>query len=119
MATFALDDINKMNLQAFVAALGDVFEHAPWIAEAAYEKRPFSTLNALYEAMTEAVRNAEKNRQIAFIRGHPDLAGKAAREGSMTDDSKAEQASAGLDRLTEDEFAKFHKLNDAYVEKFG
>src|SRR5262249_29814191 len=99
--------------------LGDVFEHAPWVAETAYGKRPFAGVGALYEAMMAAVRDADKNRQIAFIRGHPDLAGKAAREGTMTDDSKAEQASAGLDRLTEEEFGRFHKLNGAYIEKFG
>lgn len=119
MASFTLDDINGMDQRGFVAALGDVFEHAPWVAETAFARRPFASMQALYEAMTDVVRDADKNRQIAFIRSHPDLAGKAAREGAITDDSKAEQASAGLDRLSEEEFERFHKLNSAYIEKFG
>lgn len=119
MAAFTLDGINNMDQRAFVVALGDVFEHASWVAETAHAMRPFASLHALYEAMTGVVRGAEQDRQIALIRGHPSLAGKAAREGTMTENSKAEQASAGLDRLSEDEFIKFHKLNDAYFEKFA
>jgi 2-oxo-4-hydroxy-4-carboxy-5-ureidoimidazoline decarboxylase len=76
-------------------------------------------LNTLYEVMTAAVRGAGDARQMALINGHPDLAGKAAREGTMTTDSKHEQSSAGLDRLSADEFAAFHRLNNAYREKFG
>jgi 2-oxo-4-hydroxy-4-carboxy-5-ureidoimidazoline decarboxylase len=114
-----LDQLNSGEKTAFVAALGDVFEHAPWVAEAAHDKRPFPTLAALYAAMTEAVRAAGPERQIGLIKGHPDLAGKAARAGVLTADSSAEQASAGLDRLSEDEFATFHRLNDAYRAKFA
>jgi len=69
--------------------------------------------------MMAAVRAAPADQQVALIKGHPDLAGKAARAGAMTVDSKAEQASAGLDRLSETEFAQFHRLNNAYREKFG
>ena len=68
--------------------------------------------------MTDAVRNAGAEQQRALINGHPDLAGKAAREGKLTADSTAEQAGAGLDRLNEAEFANFHRLNDAYRAKF-
>jgi 2-oxo-4-hydroxy-4-carboxy-5-ureidoimidazoline decarboxylase len=118
MAQVTLDDLNRMDRQAFVAALGDIFEHAPWVAEAAHQAQPFSSLNALYEAMTAAVRGAGDARQMALINGHPDLAGKAAREGTMTTDSKREQSSAGLDQLSEDEFAAFHRLNNAYRAKF-
>jgi len=119
MAQITLDDLNRMDRGAYVAALGDIFEHAPWVAEAAHIARPFPSLNALYEAMTAAVRGAGDARRMALINGHPDLAGKAAREGTMTPDSKHEQSSAGLDRLSEDEFAAFHRLNNAYREKFG
>jgi 2-oxo-4-hydroxy-4-carboxy-5-ureidoimidazoline decarboxylase len=119
MAQVTLDDLNQIDRPGFVAALGDIFEHAPWVAEAALKARPFSSLNALYEAMTAAVRGAGDARQIALINGHPDLAGKAAREGTMTTDSKREQSSAGLDQLSEDEFAAFHRLNDAYRAKFA
>jgi 2-oxo-4-hydroxy-4-carboxy-5-ureidoimidazoline decarboxylase len=119
MAQVTLDELNRMDRQAFVAALGDIFEHAPWVAEATHKAQPFPGLNALYEAMTAAVRGAGDARQMALINGHPDLAGKAAREGTMTTDSKHEQSSAGLDQLSEDEFAAFHRLNNAYRAKFG
>src|SRR5580692_11288762 len=113
-----LDDLNRMDQSAFVAALCDIFEHAPWVAEAAHKARPFPSLNALYEVMTAVVRGDGDARQMTLINGHPDLAGKAAREGAMTADSKREQSSAGLDRLSADEFTAFHRLNSAYREKF-
>jgi 2-oxo-4-hydroxy-4-carboxy-5-ureidoimidazoline decarboxylase len=119
MAQITLDDLNRMDKSKFVAALGDIFEHTPWVAEAIHETRPFPGLNTLYEAMTTAVRQAGEARQMALIKGHPDLAGKAAREGTITADSKLEQSSAGLDQLSADEFAAFHRLNDAYHEKFS
>jgi 2-oxo-4-hydroxy-4-carboxy-5-ureidoimidazoline decarboxylase len=118
MAQITLDELNRMDRAAFIAALGEVFEHAPWVAENAADSRPFAGINALYDAMTTTVRSASADRQMALIKGHPDLAGKAAREGAITDDSKREQSSAGLDRLTEQEFATFHRLNDAYHAKF-
>lgn len=118
MTTVPLQKLNASDKAGFVAALGDVYEHAPWVAEAVYEQRPFATLNALHEAMTAAVRAASADQRLALIKGHPDLAGKAARTGTMTADSKAEQASAGLDRLSESEFKEFHRLNNAYREKF-
>jgi 2-oxo-4-hydroxy-4-carboxy-5-ureidoimidazoline decarboxylase len=119
MTKVTLDELNRMEQSAFVAALGEVFEHTPWVAEAVQGARPFASLNALYEAMTAAVRNAGNARQMTLIKGHPDLAGKAAREGTITDDSKLEQSSAGLDQLSVDEFAAFHRLNDAYHTKFN
>jgi 2-oxo-4-hydroxy-4-carboxy-5-ureidoimidazoline decarboxylase len=117
--TVALDDLNKMNLAAFAAAVGDAFELAPWVAEAAHAKRPFATVADLHLAMMAAVRAAPRETQVAFLGQHPDLAGKAARAGAVTEESKHEQASVGLDTLSEEEFARFHRLNDAYKEKFG
>jgi 2-oxo-4-hydroxy-4-carboxy-5-ureidoimidazoline decarboxylase len=114
-----LDELNRLGRRAFVAALDNIFEHAPWAGEDAYAARPFSSLNALFQAMTDAVRRAGKDRRSALIAGHPDLAGKAARAGTMTADSGHEQASAGLDRLSEEEFARFQRLNDAYRAKFA
>ena len=111
--------MNAADKAGFVAALGDIYEHAPWVAEAAFERRPFASLAALHEAMTAAVRAVPADQRLALIKGHPDLAGKAARAGTMTTDSKAEQASAGLDRLSDAEFEEFHRLNNAYREKFG
>ena len=119
MTKMALASLNATDEAGFMAALGDMYEHAPWVAQAALKQRPFATLAALHAAMTDAVRAAPPEQQLALIKGHPDLAGKAARAGTMTVDSKAEQASAGLDRLAEVEFAQFHRLNDAYREKFG
>jgi 2-oxo-4-hydroxy-4-carboxy-5-ureidoimidazoline decarboxylase len=119
MTKIALANLNAADEAGFMAALGDVYEHAPWVAQAASRQRPFATLAALHAAMMAAVRAAPPDQQRALINGHPDLAGKAARAGTMTVDSKAEQASAGLDRLSEAEFAQFHRLNNAYREKFG
>ena len=119
MNPVSLDSLNAADRKAFTAALGDVMELAPWVADEAFAERPFASLAALYQAMTDAVRNAGDERQRALINGHPDLAGKAAREGKLTADSTAEQAAAGLDRLSEQEFADFHRLNDAYRAKFG
>jgi 2-oxo-4-hydroxy-4-carboxy-5-ureidoimidazoline decarboxylase len=117
--TVALDDLNRMDLAAFAAAVGDVFELAPWVAEAAHAKRPFATVADLHLAMMAAVHAAPRAAQAAFLGQHPDLAGKAARAGTVTEESRREQASVGLDTLSEEEFARFHRLNDAYREKFG
>src|SRR5882757_257414 len=117
--TVALTDLNKMTLPAFAAAVGDAFELAPWVAEAAHAKRPFATVADLHLAMMAAVQAASRAAQVAFLGQHPDLAGKAARAGAVTEESKHEQASVGLDTLSEEEFARFHRLNDAYKEKFG
>ena len=115
----ALSDLNHMQLPGFASALGETFELAPWVAEAAFAKRPFASVTALHEAMFGAVRAAPRDELLAFLRNHPDLAGKAARDGAVTDDSKREQASVGLDSLGEADYARFHQLNDAYREKFG
>jgi 2-oxo-4-hydroxy-4-carboxy-5-ureidoimidazoline decarboxylase len=119
MEQITLDTLNATDRKTFNAALGEVMELAPWVADEAFAARPFANLAALYQTMTDAVRNTGAERQRALIDGHPDLAGKAAREGKLTADSTAEQAGAGLDRLSEAEFANFHRLNDAYRAKFG
>jgi 2-oxo-4-hydroxy-4-carboxy-5-ureidoimidazoline decarboxylase len=119
MTTVSLEHLNAAHATGFVAALGDIYEHAPWVAQAVCGQRPFATLAALHAAMMAAVRAAPPDRRLELIRAHPDLAGKTARAGSLTPDSRAEQASAGLDRLSEEEFAQFHRLNDAYREKFA
>jgi 2-oxo-4-hydroxy-4-carboxy-5-ureidoimidazoline decarboxylase len=113
--TLALDDLNRMDPAAFEAAVGDVFELAPWVAKAAHARRPFATVSDLHAAMMGAVRAAPREQQLAFVRNHPDLAGKAA----VTDDSRREQASVGLDALSPEEFARFHRLNDSYKTRFG
>src|SRR5258707_13413913 len=117
--TLTLDALNRIQVADFAAAIGDTFEVAPWVAESAAGRRPYPTVTALHEVMMGVVRAAPRERQLEFLRGHPDLAGKAARAGSVTEDSKSEQASVGLDSLSEEEFARFHRLNDAYAAKFG
>ena len=119
MAALTLDALNAMDQRSFVQALGDTVEHAPWVAEAAAARRPFADMAALLRAMTEAVSSSSDERKLALIKGHPDLAGKAARAGTLTADSTAEQASARLNRLSEREYTSFHRLNDAYRAKFG
>jgi 2-oxo-4-hydroxy-4-carboxy-5-ureidoimidazoline decarboxylase len=114
----SLATLNAADEAAFMAVLGHVYEHAPWVAQAAFAQRPFATVRALHEAMMRAVHAASPDRRLALINGHPDLAGKAARAGTMTHDSRAEQSSAGLDRLSEAEFAQFQQLNNAYRQKF-
>ena len=119
MTDITLEQLNAASVSDFTAALGDIYEHSPWVAKAAAARRPFATLAALHEAMIAAAREAPSETRLALIRAHPDLAGKAARAGTLTADSTNEQASVGLDRLSEEEFARFHRLNDTYKEKFG
>jgi len=119
MEALSLDDLNAADEAAFLAALGGIYEHSPWVAEAVMPQRPFASLAALHEAMVAAVRKAGGERQMALIRAHPDLAGKAARAGTLTADSTAEQASAGLDQLSDDEYPRFQTLNANYQAKFG
>ena len=113
------DALQRLERDRFVALFGGVFEHAPWVAEAAYGAGPFASLEALHAAMVDAVRRAPRARQLALIRAHPDLAGRAAIAGALTAASAAEQASAGLDQCTPAEFKRFRDLNRKYQEKFG
>ena len=113
-----LSGLNALPASSFVAALGEVFEHAPWVAEAAAAGRPYPTVTALHDAMMQAVRQAPAERQAAFIGGHPEL-GSRVKRADLTDDSQAEQGGLGLDRLSAEEFDRFTRLNAAYREKFG
>jgi 2-oxo-4-hydroxy-4-carboxy-5-ureidoimidazoline decarboxylase len=117
--TVSLATLNTLSVADFAQHLGNIYEHASWVAAAAAAARPFATIVALYEAMSGAMRLASEAERLALVRGHPDLAGKAARAGALTADSTGEQASAGLDQLGEAEFAAFHHLNDAYRAKFS
>jgi 2-oxo-4-hydroxy-4-carboxy-5-ureidoimidazoline decarboxylase len=113
-----LDQLNTANATAFVAALGDTFEHSPWVAERAAAARPFADMHALLAAMVAAVKEAPAEQQLALLRAHPDLAGKAARAGTLTRESTQEQASAGLDQLSEAEFQSFQGFNANYRQRF-
>ena len=103
----------------FVERYGPMFEHSPWVAEDAWEHGPFADREALARALEQAMYAAPRDRQLALIRAHPDLAGRAAVEGTLTASSEREQAAAGLDRLTPDEYETFTRTNAAYRERFG
>ena len=115
----ALDQVNEMDQEGFVAKFGSLFEHSPWVAEEAWRSRPFGSVEEMWRAFEDAMYAAPRERQLDLIRAHPDLAGKAAVAGELTQESAREQASAGLDRLSPGEFELFTRVNRAYREKFG
>lgn len=117
--TLTVDEVNRLSEDEFVARFGTLFEHSPWVAEEAWRERPFAGLPELHEAFLEVIRDAPAERRVALIRAHPDLAGKAALAGDLTPESASEQSSAGLDRLSPEEYERFHRLNAAYREKFS
>lgn len=117
--TLTLTHLNQLDQPAFTTALAAVFEHSPWIAEAAWQERPFATPADLVAALHRAMQAASEADKIALLRAHPDLAGKLARAGTLTDYSAAEQAGLGLDRLSDAEFTLFDGYNRTYREKFG
>ncbi|MCC8684648.1 2-oxo-4-hydroxy-4-carboxy-5-ureidoimidazoline decarboxylase [Xanthomonas campestris] len=109
-------DANALDTAAFVARYRALFEHSPWVVERAARRRPFDDV---FGGLMQVVYDASPDDQLALIRAHPELAGKAAIDRTLTAASAAEQASAGLDRLDEDEFNRFHALNHAYRQRFG
>lgn len=114
-----IEEVNRMDRVEFVPRFGGLFERSAWVAEGAWEERPFGSVGELHGAFTKTVRDATRERRVALIRAHPDLAGKAALAGGLTAESAREQSSAGLDRLTPGEHERFFELNAAYREKFG
>jgi urate oxidase len=113
-----LTEINQLSPQAFLEHFARVLEHSPRYAERAALKRPFSGFEDLHRAFSDAIHAQTPAAQLELIRAHPDLAGKAAIAGELTNESASEQASAGLDRLTPEEFAEFTRVNTAYRAKF-
>jgi 2-oxo-4-hydroxy-4-carboxy-5-ureidoimidazoline decarboxylase len=113
------DEINALPAADFAAKFGHLFEHSLWVIEAALLRRPFADKGAMLGAFSAVLDEAGEDGQLMLLRAHPELAGRAAIDGSLTRDSTAEQASAGLDRLTAEEFALFHERNAAYAQKFG
>jgi OHCU decarboxylase len=115
----AIEEVNGLGHDEFVSRFGALYEGSPWVAEGAWRERPFADFAGLHEAFVRTMYGAPRERQLALIRAHPDLAGKAAVAGELTAESEREQASAGLDRLTPDEYEDFQRLNSAYRDKFG
>ncbi|QAZ41494.1 2-oxo-4-hydroxy-4-carboxy-5-ureidoimidazoline decarboxylase [Methylibium sp. Pch-M] len=111
--------LNDAPAQAALAALDGLYEHSPWIAEAALRQRPFTSLAQFKHAMVRVVREAGREAQLALVRAHPELAGKAAVAGTLTAESTGEQARAGLNHCTPEEFALVQRLNADYGARFG
>jgi 2-oxo-4-hydroxy-4-carboxy-5-ureidoimidazoline decarboxylase len=114
-----LTELNAGDAAAFVAVCGPCYEHSPWVAERVAAMRPFSSREAVHAALERAVAEAADAEQLALIRAHPDLVGRAARAGGLTSASTGEQAAAGLFALAPEEVAAFTRYNAAYQEKFG
>jgi OHCU decarboxylase len=116
---FTLREINTLDRDGFVAALGGLFEGPPWIVAAAWDARPFASREQLHQVLCAVMRAAPVERQVALIQAHPDLVGRAALAGRLGAASTGEQAAAGLDRLAPEEIAQFSALNQTYHERFG
>src|SRR5215203_4532910 len=114
-----LTHLNLFSRDEFVRAVGSVFEHSPWIAEATWARRPFASVEQLHGALCQTVSEASENQKLALIRAHPDLVGRTALAGTLTPESTGEQATAGLNQLTSEEIAVFQKYNATYRKKFG
>jgi len=114
-----LAEINALGRAAFIERFGSVVEHSPWIAEGAWLRHPFASVDALHAAMVATLMASPIETQLVVIRAHPELAGKAAIRGEMTADSKLEQGGAGLTECSPREFARLYALNRAYRAKFG
>src|SRR5205085_4851584 len=119
MGRYSLADLNVCEPGAFVALLGHIYEHSPWIAEAVCVKRPFASTEALHAAMEACVASASRDRQRALISAHPELLGRFSADAAVTGASRREQAAAGLMRCTPEELAQLSVLNARYREKFG
>ena len=119
MSQTTLADLNACSKEDFVAALANIFEYSPWIAEQAAYARPFAGVTDLFEAMKSSVDRTTPELRLALIKAHPDLADKTQRAAGLTAESNAEQNSVGLDRLSDAEYEAFERVNNAYRSKFG
>ena len=117
MAT--LEELNRCDDAGFARALSGVFEHAPWVVEAVARQRPFADLGSLHRALIGVLRQLDETALVAFLCLHPELAGSAARAGTMTADSEREQSGLALASLPPEQAARWDALNDAYFARFG
>ena len=114
-----LDQLNALERDDFSNALGAIFEHSPWVADRSWKSRPFTSLAALHAAMCASVAASDDTAKLALIRAHPQLAGKAAVRGELSDASRREQSAAGLDQCSPEEFARINELTRDYDQRFG
>jgi len=115
----SIESLNSCDRPAFVAVLGHLFEHSPWVADETFPRRPFRDAAGLHAALCETMRGAPADRQLALVRAHPDLAGRLALAGGLTESSAREQSAAGLNRLDAGEASEIQRLNEAYKARFG
>jgi OHCU decarboxylase len=108
-------EANELRREVFVAAFGWIFEHSPWVANRAWQRRPFADSEALLRAMVNEVETADREAKLTLLRAHPDLGARA----SMSDASIDEQSSVGLDRMSVGDYKRLQTLNRAYRERFG
>ncbi|MDE3739704.1 2-oxo-4-hydroxy-4-carboxy-5-ureidoimidazoline decarboxylase [Metapseudomonas resinovorans] len=122
MSRFQTLTPSTLSRDAFVKAFADIYEHSPWVAEKAFDlgqDAHIDDIDGLHQRMADLLLSASHEAQLALINAHPDLAGKAAVRGELTEASTSEQAGAGIHECTAEEFARFTELNDAYKVKFG
>ncbi|CAN5469909.1 2-oxo-4-hydroxy-4-carboxy-5-ureidoimidazoline decarboxylase [soil metagenome] len=118
MRKASIEKANAISRDGFVETFGGLYESSPWVAEGAERERPFEDFGVMLRAFERAVDGASEKEKLDLIRAHPDLAGKAAVAGELTEESASEQTSAGLGRLSEEEFERFTRMNRAYHENF-
>ena len=114
--------IDALDHSQLISVLGGIYEHSEWVAETLYAEgisRTDNDINQLFQRMKAIVDSADNTAKLALLRAHPELAGKLALSGKLTAESTAEQASAGLDNCSEEEFAQFSQLNSDYTDKFN
>ncbi len=115
MSNITVAELNSGTEEKFVETLGSVYEHSPWVAESAWTDAPFESADELYHSMKNAVKHSSRSKKRELLLKHPDL----GEQTEMTDSSRQEQASAGLDSLTPDQYKKFQELNETYRDEFG
>ena len=114
-----LEQLNQADKATFVKTLGEIYEKSPWVAERAFARRPFATVADLVQAMAASVAAGSREERLGLIRSHPDLAGRAARAGDLAEASQKEQGALALNRLSDEEYARFGRLDEVYSKKFG
>ncbi|MGX7345583.1 2-oxo-4-hydroxy-4-carboxy-5-ureidoimidazoline decarboxylase [Acetobacter pasteurianus] len=114
-----LQDVNTLSPQQFVETFGGIYEHSPWVAEAAAKQRPFASMQQMKQAFSQAVQQAPESQKLALVRAHPELGHRMGVDPDLSAESTQEQGSAGLDRLSPAEYKQLRDLNDAYQKKFG
>lgn len=112
-------ELSRLTREQFIAALDGIFEHSPWVAERAWDARPFGRVVELHAALVAAMMDADTASQLALIRAHPELAGRAAIRGELTAYSSSEQQGSGLLNCSPQEYAQLQSLNADYIARFG